>query len=84
MKLLFIFYNKFCFHILIGYGLTETSPVVTFPHRGNLNLSTVGSPISNTLVKVIDIESGKTLGPNQGGEVCVKGPQVSNNIIVVV
>uniref|UniRef100_A0A1B6EFD6 AMP-dependent synthetase/ligase domain-containing protein n=1 Tax=Clastoptera arizonana TaxID=38151 RepID=A0A1B6EFD6_9HEMI len=59
-----------------GYGLTEASPVVTYPHKGNNNYSTVGSPLPNTMLKVIDVENGKSLGPNQGGEICLKGPQV--------
>ena len=30
----------------------------------------------NTEVKIADLESGKALGPNERGEVCVRGPQV--------
>jgi len=59
-------------------GLTETSPaaLVLNPKFGNSKIGSCGNAIANTFVKVIDIESGKPLGPNLKGEVCVKGPQV--------
>jgi acyl-CoA synthetase (AMP-forming)/AMP-acid ligase II len=36
----------------------------------------VGVPAPNTEAKVINLETGEALGPNQEGEVCVRGPQV--------
>jgi acyl-CoA synthetase (AMP-forming)/AMP-acid ligase II len=66
-----------CF-VAQGYGLTETSPVVsTTPveparRRGG----SAGLLIPNTECKVIDPASEAELGPGQQGEVWVRGPQV--------
>lgn len=58
-----------------GYGMTETSPVVTFNPRSAIQLGTIGLPIPSTKVKTIDDEGNETpLG--EAGELCVKGPQV--------
>ncbi|XP_039293591.1 4-coumarate--CoA ligase 1 isoform X3 [Nilaparvata lugens] len=59
-----------------AYGLTETSPVCLLPRNNNRNLSTVGSPTSITKAKIIDTSTGKILGPNEHGELCIYGPQV--------
>lgn len=37
---------------------------------------TVGHDIYICVVKVVDIETGRSLGPNERGELCFKGPQV--------
>lgn len=58
-----------------GYGMTETSPVVTFNPHSAIQLGTIGLPIPSTVVKTIDEEGHETpLG--EPGELCVKGPQV--------
>lgn len=58
-----------------GYGLTETSPVVTVTPRGNDNYGCVGLPVPNTQLKIVD-ENLKALGPNEKGELLIRGPQV--------
>ncbi|WP_421684095.1 long-chain-fatty-acid--CoA ligase [Stutzerimonas urumqiensis] len=59
-----------------GYGLTETSPVVSAnPHGEKARLGTVGLPVPGTALKVIDDE-GNELPLGERGELCVKGPQV--------
>ncbi len=59
-----------------GYGLTETSPVVTCnPIDGTERLGTIGVPLPNTEVKVVDDE-GNELPFGERGELLVKGPQV--------
>lgn len=59
-----------------GYGLTETSPVVSCnPIDGTHRLGTIGLPLPNTEVKVVDDE-GNDLLEGEKGELCVKGPQV--------
>ncbi|MDV2079772.1 AMP-binding protein [Marinobacter xestospongiae] len=58
-----------------GYGMTETSPVVTFNPPSAIQLGTIGLPICNTEIKTVDEDSNETpLG--EPGELCVKGPQV--------
>ena len=59
-----------------GYGLTETSPVVSCnPIDGTERIGTIGLPMPNTSVKVID-EEGSDLPVGEKGELCIKGPQV--------
>lgn len=59
-----------------GYGLTETAPVVTCnPIDGTERLGTIGIPLPNTEVKIVDDE-GNELPLGERGELCVKGPQV--------
>lgn len=62
-----------------GYGMTETSGMshVLLEEHKNTKINSIGPPVSNTSCKVIDLETGIALGPNQNGEICVKGPQVS-------
>lgn len=58
-----------------GYGLTETSPIISVnPVQGN-QLGTIGIPLPSTLCKVID-NNGVELPLGEAGELCVKGPQV--------
>ncbi|KAL1138557.1 hypothetical protein AAG570_008620 [Ranatra chinensis] len=61
--------------IVKGYGMTESSPLLTLPTLKNTDLKTIGSPVSNTLAKVVDA-SNKELGAGEVGEMCFKGPQV--------
>lgn len=58
-----------------GYGMTETSPVISFNPSGHQQLGTIGIPTPNTSVRIVD-EEGKVLGFNEAGELEVKGPQV--------
>lgn len=61
--------------ILEGYGMTETSPVVSVNPLKKNQLGTIGIPVPSTLCKVID-EDGNELPFGEPGELCVKGPQV--------
>lgn len=58
-----------------GYGMTETSPIVTVNPKGGIRVGTVGIPVSSTDVRIVD-DSGNTLPLGEAGEVQVKGPQV--------
>lgn len=58
-----------------GYGLTETSPVVTSNDPRNPRVGTIGVALPETEVKVIGPE-GNILSAGEAGELCVKGPQV--------
>lgn len=58
-----------------GYGLTETSPVVSSNPLENVQQGTVGLPLIDTEVKVID-EHNNSLPFGEAGELCVRGPQV--------
>jgi long-chain acyl-CoA synthetase len=59
-----------------GYGLSETSPVLSFnPATVNEYSGTTGLPMPSTDIKLIDIE-GHEVAVGQSGEICAKGPQV--------
>ena len=58
-----------------GYGMTETSPIVSVNPVQNIQIGTIGIPVPSTLCKVIDDE-GNELPLGGRGELCVKGPQV--------
>lgn len=59
-----------------GYGLSETSPVVSFnPAQVQAFTGTTGLPLPSTDVKLLDDE-GREVGVGESGEICVKGPQV--------
>lgn len=58
-----------------GYGLSETSPVVMFNDPGNEEIGTIGKPLINTEIKILDAE-GNALAQGQSGELAIRGPQV--------
>lgn len=59
-----------------GFGLTEASPVThCSPLFKDSPIGSIGVPLPSTLAKVCD-ENGNEVGPNEVGELCVKGPQV--------
>ena len=61
--------------ILEGYGLTETSPVVSVNTEENRKSGSVGINLPYVNVKIID-DNGKELSRNEEGEICVKGENV--------
>ncbi len=59
-----------------GYGLSETSPVLTCnPIDGTERVGTIGLPMPNTELVLYDDE-GKEVPLGSPGEICAKGPQV--------
>ena len=62
--------------ILEGYGLSETSPILTLnPMTGSSFSATVGLPLPSTDIKLLDAED-KEVAIGEAGEICAKGPQV--------
>jgi long-chain acyl-CoA synthetase len=62
--------------IIEGYGLSETSPVVTSnPVNMPSVTRSIGMPLPSTEVSIRD-ENGRELGIGEEGELCVRGPQV--------
>jgi fatty-acyl-CoA synthase len=59
-----------------GYGLSETmAPThINPPHRPKRQCG--GIPFYNTDARVVDLETFRDLGPNEVGEIIVRGPQV--------
>ncbi len=70
------FKDKFNHYIYEGYGLTETSPVVSFnPMDYRSKVGSVGLPLNGIHVKIVD-ENGCEIMPGNEGEIVVKGPNV--------
>jgi long-chain acyl-CoA synthetase len=61
-----------------AYGMTETSPAATItPFGGKIKVGSVGLPISDTDIKLVDIETGtKEVPMGEPGEIVIRGPQV--------
>lgn len=58
-----------------GYGLTETSPVLCGNKIENIQPGTVGPPLLETEIKLID-DQGREVPQGEVGELCARGPQV--------
>jgi acyl-[acyl-carrier-protein]-phospholipid O-acyltransferase/long-chain-fatty-acid--[acyl-carrier-protein] ligase len=79
------FREKFGFELFEGYGCTELAPVIavgTDDYRapdqtqvGN-KAGSVGRALPGVAVRVVNPETGETLGPDQDGLLLVKGPNV--------
>jgi long-chain acyl-CoA synthetase len=62
--------------IIEGYGLSETSPVLTCNRADNTEYTgTIGLPFPSTDIAIKD-EAGNDLPLGQAGEICARGPQV--------
>jgi long-chain acyl-CoA synthetase len=62
--------------IIEGYGLSETSPVLTC-NRGDISewTGTIGLPLPSTEISIRD-DAGNELPLGEAGEICARGPQV--------
>lgn len=61
--------------IFEGYGLTETTPFASYNHDISYRSGSIGTPIENVEMKVVD-ENGEQLPPGKLGEIVIKGPNV--------
>jgi acyl-[acyl-carrier-protein]-phospholipid O-acyltransferase/long-chain-fatty-acid--[acyl-carrier-protein] ligase len=78
------FWDKFHLDLFQGYGVTETSPVVSVEtagyyaqkHLGATHRGTIGRPIPGIAVRIVCPETFQAFGPGQEGVLLVKGPSV--------
>ena len=60
-----------------GYGLTESSPVLCCnPREGDNKAGSIGLPLPQTIIEIIDPETGKHCDVGERGELCARGPQI--------
>jgi len=71
------FEAQFGVPLLDGYGITETSTMVTmnWPHGGR-TLGSCGLPLPGLAVRIVDPANGQDAAPGQEGELIVRGPNV--------
>ncbi len=58
-----------------GYGLTETSPIITLNVPEDRMAGSVGRPLGGVTVYIVD-QNGNQVGPGEEGEICCVGPNV--------
>eukprot|EP00092_Neocalanus_flemingeri_P033577 GFUD01036502.1.p1 GENE.GFUD01036502.1~~GFUD01036502.1.p1 ORF type:complete len:613 (-),score=133.24 GFUD01036502.1:90-1928(-) len=59
-----------------GWGMSELSPAACFSPQGCSVVGSCGRVLPNTQVKLINVETGASLGTGEPGELLVRGPQV--------
>jgi long-chain acyl-CoA synthetase len=71
------FESRFGIPLLDGYGITETSTMVTLnsPTGGRV-MGSCGLPLPGLAVRIVDPASGRDVDPPQEGELIVRGPNV--------
>ena len=65
-----------CRELVIAYGQTETSPVVTMSDAADsieIRVKTVGRAMPRTEIRIVSTETGGTLPIGEQGEVCARG-----------
>lgn len=68
-------HDKYGLVIHEGYGLTETSPCACYNHDLKYKLGSIGAPIENVEMKIVDAD-GNQLEPGELGEIAIRGPNV--------
>lgn len=62
--------------LLEGYGVTETSPVISANTPEDNRPGSIGKAFPGIEVKIVDLEKGDALPPDQEGKIVVKGDYV--------
>ena len=75
-----LFFESLGINVLVGYGLTETSPVLTCRRTWSNVRGTSGQPLPSTEVKIVD-EKGKLIRFHEIGKILVRGPQVMSGYL---
>ncbi len=65
-------------NVLEVFGMTEASPILTMnPEKGLKKVGSVGLPVQNTMLKLIDLDTGTKEVPfGEEGEIIARGPQI--------
>ena len=61
---------------MIIMGMTETSPLITQTNPADdfeTRITTAGTPLPHTEIRITDPETGRTCGWDQSGELCIRG-----------
>jgi len=58
-----------------AYGMTESASMVTFNHYYQHVVGSVGTPANLVEVQIRGLD-GSVLGPEEEGEICIRGPNI--------
>jgi long-chain acyl-CoA synthetase len=63
--------------VIQGYGLTETSPMITLvePEKAEAKMGSIGRAVPGVEVKIVD-ESGREMPVDEPGEIITRGPHI--------
>jgi len=63
--------------VIQGYGLTETSPMITEvePEKAEAKMGSIGRAVPGVEIKIVD-ESGQEVAVGEAGEIITRGPHV--------
>jgi len=63
--------------IFEGIGMSEAAPIAGNPVKGRRKIRSVGPPVADTEIEIVDLESGtRVLPQGEAGEIRLRGPQV--------
>ena len=67
-------------NIYESYGMTESAAMVTYNHYNRHVIGSVGTPVDRVDVQIRDF-NGQLLGPDQEGEICICGPNITRGYL---
>ena len=68
--------------IFEGYGMSEGAPICNMAVGITVKARSVGPPVPNTEVRIVDLETGShELPSGDAGEICVRGPQFTHGYL---
>ncbi len=67
--------------IIEGYGITECSPIIAFNPPDATRPGTIGKPMTNLAVKLVDVDTRQPVPAGQLGQLLVKGPSVFHGYV---
>ena len=76
-----LFFESLGVDVLVGYGLTETSPVLTCRRLEQNVRGSSGQPLAFTEIKITNENKDKILNFREVGKILVRGPQVMSGYL---
>ena len=71
-----LFFEIIGIEVVVGYGLSETSPVLTARRPWHNLRGSAGKPIPGTEIRIVDPETRQTQSQGERGSVLARGPQI--------
>ena len=71
-----------------GYGMTEAGPVLSMclafaKEPFKVKSGACGTVVRNAELKIVDPDTGKSLGRNLPGEICIRGQQIMKGTVLL-